>query len=199
MKFITDKSGAPLVKFSDAKYIHVLPVTKYQFERFVWQVAPSWCDYEALIPETSRVSTDAITPDNFPQAFLVNVNFEEVLSFFKWSGSRPAAVKEWDEACEKIFAKKELFKEAYVYMNKAFREGQKVDRRISKLLKKLCDFKIRRQDLNCKIGELACEFSKEPYGKIYLKQDDKSQGLVTGSPRRKARGNNFGFCGVMEQ
>jgi hypothetical protein len=130
---------------------------------------------------------------------LTNINFEESLSFLKWLEARPVSVKEWDDAHEKVFAKKELFKEAYVYVNKAFKEGQKVDRRISKLLKILCDLKIRRQDINCKIGELACEFPKDPYGKIYLKQESKGQALVTGAPIRKTRNDNFGLCGMVEE
>jgi hypothetical protein len=196
MEFVIDRSGAPLVKFSKQKYIHVLPVTKYQLERFIWQIASFWCDYEVFLKDTERITPQKITPENFPAVFVTNINFEEALIISKWLGARPPVIKEWDEAYEVPFERKSLFREALNFITKVKRR-QKVDKRIEILLDRLDDFGIQRKDLCLKIGEFACEFQREPYGRIYLKSENKNQALVTGSPSKKTRGENFGFCGVI--
>ena len=195
MEFIIDRSGAPAVKFSETKYIHILPVTKYQFERFIWKTSPSWCDYEKIIEDTGRVSPNGINRKNLSSAFLTNVNFEEALEFSKWLGVRLPTVKEWDEASDIVFREERLFENALKYMTE-IKEKQKIDRRILKLIDSLCKLGIKRKDLNNVIGELVCEFLAEPYGRIYLKYN-QGQALVTGSPSTKTRGNDFGFCGVV--
>lgn len=198
MEFIIDKSGAPLVKFSKEKYIHVFPVTKYQLERFVWQTASLWCDYEIFLKGGKRISPQAITRENFSDVFMTNINFEEALMISKWLGTRPAIVKEWDEACEGLFEQETLFEETLNFITKVKHEQKlKVDTRIEILMSRLNTLGIQRKDICLKIGEFACEFPGDPYGRLYLKSENKNQALITGSPSKKTRGENFGFCGVI--
>ncbi|MEW6620458.1 MAG: hypothetical protein AB1422_14175, partial [bacterium] len=96
-------------------------------------------------------------------------------------------------AYDTAFRDENLFEEALEYM----KTTQKIERRILKLLEGLCKIGIKRSDLGC--GELVSEFSQEPYGRIYLKYSNKEEALVTGSPSRKTRDKNFGFCWVLSE
>ncbi|ODS34709.1 MAG: hypothetical protein SCARUB_00145 [Candidatus Scalindua rubra] len=195
MEFMIDRSGAPAIKFSGTKYIYILPVTKYQFERFIWSTAPSWCDYEKIIEDTGRISPHEINIKNLSSAFLTNINFEEAQEICRWLCGRLPTVKEWDEVYEMVFSNYLLFDEALKYMTE-MKEKRKIDIRILKLLEHLHRLGIKRRDLNSSIGELVSEFPVEPYGRIYLKHNQE-QALITGSPSKKTRGNNFGLCCVL--
>lgn len=191
MEFRIDKTGALVVRFSIDKYIQVLPVTKYQFERFVWESAPS-LDYETML--TGRASPEEVTRENLPSAFMTNINFEEAQKSAQWFGARLPTVKEWEEAYDTAFRDENLFEEALEYMVR-LKTTHRIERRILKLLEGLCKLGIKRSELEC--GELVSEFSQEPYGRIYLKYSNNQQALVTGNPGRKTRDTNFGFCWVV--
>lgn len=197
MKFITDKSGAPAVRFSEGKFINVLPVTKYQFERFIWKSAPLWCDYKKMIEDSARISPVEVNKRNLSAAFMTNINFEEALEFSEYFGLRLPTVKEWDEVYDILF-REDLFKETLEYME-GINGKQKIDRRVWGLIKSLHSLGIKRSDLNSYFGELVCEFPVEPFGRIYLAYSNKRQVLVTGSPSTKTRDKNFGFCGVLSE
>jgi len=194
MEWTVDKSGALAVKFSEGKYIHVLPFTKYQFERFIWETAPSWCDYEKVIEETGRVSPHKIDRKNLSCAFLTNINFDEARKISNWLGARLPVIKEWKEAYECIFTDDRFFEKALKCMTEAMRHRNKIDRRIFKLLEALSSLGIKRWELG--IGELVSEFSAAPYGRIYLKLGKNQQAMVTGSSCEKTRHKSFGFCAV---
>lgn len=224
MEFIIDASGAPAVKLSEGKYIQILPVTRYQFERFIWKRMPSWCDYEKALEETGRISPDEVTEENFASAFMTNVNFDEALEFSQWLGGRLPTVREWDSAYDAVLCRDDLFKDAldYIYhraeqkskqttpipsllgMNKVrhkrtdeSKENARIDGRIVKLLEEFVKQGIKRTDLNdTVIGELVCEYPGPHYGRIYLKYINKNHALVTGNQARKTRNRDAGFCVV---
>lgn len=193
---IIDKSGAPAIKFSETKYIHLLPVTKYQFERFIWQASPSCCDYEKIIEDTGRISPDEINKKNLSSAFLTNINFEEALEFSTWLGARLPTDKEWEEAYNNVFKNSDLFKEIIEYFQSA--DKQQLDLRILKLIKSLINIKIMRNDLGNYLGELVSEFPISPYGRIYLKSNETTA-QVLGRPSRKMKDSDFGCCCVIEE
>ena len=225
MEFIIDASGAPAVKFSEGKYIQILPVTRYQFERFIWKRMPAWCEYEKSLEEVGRISPDEVTKENFASAFMTNINYDEALEFSQWLGGRLPTVREWDIAYDVVLCKGDLFRDAldYIYhragqkskqttpisslfgVNKGRHkrthestENTRIDRRIVKLLEEFVRQGIKRADLNdAVIGELVSEYPGPHYGRIYLKYTNKNQALVTGNQARKTRNRDAGFCVVV--
>ncbi len=196
MEFIIDKSGALSVKILKGKYINVLPLTKYQFERFIWETAPEWCDYNEIIKTTGRVTPTRVNKQNHLSALLSNINFDEALEISRWFGSRPPTAKEWDVAYDMAFGEVRLFKEALIYMEKA-KERSKLDIRMIRLIENMHSSGVKRKDLYNTVGELVCEYPLEPFGRIYLKRPD-DQLLVTGKPSTKTRDLKFVYCGIVE-
>ncbi len=222
MDFILDNSGAPMVQFSEKMYICVLPVTKYQFERYIWKTAPAWCDYEMVIKKTGRVSPSKVTSHNLSQAFLTKINFEEALKISAWLGGRPPTEEEWDEAYKGVFSKDDLLEEAFRFLeigeplhnrnNCGTFSGEKrhVDRRFIEFLRKLISLEVQRKNLNDRninnndVGELVSEYpisgdSIEPYdGMIFLKYPGRRV-RVTGRPILSMRNRTYGCGYVIER
>jgi hypothetical protein len=192
MEFIIDYSGAPAVRFSKNKYISVLPVTKYQFERIIWNTASCWQEYKRLLEISGRVAPHEINIGNLSSVFITGISFDEGMSYAKCMDGRLPTGKEWESAYE-FFQDTELFSNALNFLIQS--SSRKIDKRLITLLKQLVNIGIIRTEFY-NIKEITPEFSKRPYGIIYTKSLQNRTALVTGQPAREVRRNDFGFCVV---
>ncbi len=196
-EIIVDRTGAPLIRFSERKYISVLPVTKYQFERYIGDTAPEWCDYDALVAETGRVSPVNLTKELVSQAFVTNINFEEALDVAEWLGGRPCSVAEWDEVYDVFWKQDELFEKTLTLLNSE--DDKQVDRRWIVLLEALKKFGISRAGLNELVEELVSECFGKSYGRISLKHRQGETARVPGSPDTETKNLHCGFSYIVEK
>jgi len=103
MPFSCDRTGFPLVWVEEAGLeVHLLPVTKVQFERFMadcnTEFGDRWYDEVlALDPKVARVSHRFFTEENREGLFLTGILPEEALSFARWMGGGYdiPTVEEW--------------------------------------------------------------------------------------------------------
>lgn len=111
LDFILDPLGFPMIKL-DKKgfFIHLLPVTRCQFERFISRTekqgyGDSW--YEVIESLNHRVSPAKINPDNYEGTFISGVTPAEALDFISLLGKNYdlPTVEEWREAY--LFLRKE--------------------------------------------------------------------------------------------
>lgn len=104
LNFILDLSGFPMVKLEKKGfYIHLLPVTRYQFERFICSsgkkgYGDSW--YETIESLNHRVSPAKIDSSNYEGAFISGVTPAEAMDFIGMMGANYdlPTVEEWREA-----------------------------------------------------------------------------------------------------
>jgi len=108
MSLIYDKTGFPLVEVEinvETKkklFVHVLPVTKIQFEKFMSDSnIPDFNDevYEGLLKLNPRVSYRKFTKENYWNLFVTGVFPEEAVKFAEYLGDdyRIPSVEEWCE------------------------------------------------------------------------------------------------------
>jgi hypothetical protein len=98
---IADRAGFPLV-WIDAigAYMHWLPVTKLQFERFIaTQAAPGFDDgwYERVLDLNPRAAVAQLAPENYWRALITGVRPEEARQFAAWCGEEYAVptLEDW--------------------------------------------------------------------------------------------------------
>jgi len=99
MFFSYDKTGFPLIPlFRTELEVHMLPVTKIQFERFLAESHNLGDDsYKEALKLNPSVSHKQFTPDNREQLFVTGILPEEALSFARWMGNEfdLPTVEEW--------------------------------------------------------------------------------------------------------
>lgn len=99
MQFSYDRTGFPLIPLIRIGLeVHLLPVTKIQFERFMAEpndFGDSW--YEELLVLNPRQSYRRFTEENREQLFLTGILPEEALTFARWLGKgfTLPTVEEW--------------------------------------------------------------------------------------------------------
>lgn len=101
MKFVIEIDKFPLIKFDKDKYAHIFPVTKYQFERYIWESAPN-INYNEIIEANPRISPNEANEGNLDLMFLTNLTFEEARGFAEWVGGRLPTKNELDSLNEYI-------------------------------------------------------------------------------------------------
>jgi formylglycine-generating enzyme required for sulfatase activity len=70
-------------------YIHVLPVTKIQFEYFLCDCEESWCDsefYLKMLGKNPRESAGQLTSENYCRAFATGISPDASQAFTRWLG-----------------------------------------------------------------------------------------------------------------
>lgn len=104
LNFILDPSGFPMVKLDKQNFfIHLLPVTRYQFERFICaSPKKEYGDsrYEAIETMNPRVTPAKIDSSNYEGVFISGITPEEALDFlnFQGEGFDLPKVEEWQDA-----------------------------------------------------------------------------------------------------
>jgi len=197
-EFIIDDSGGVAVKFEKHKYIQVIPVTKYQFERFIWQTGSCWDDYNQAIKDLSRISPQQLNKQKIINLFARNICFEDAQRFCKHFKARIPTKEELDRAYKSIFQYNILFQEVLSYI-RSQRHKKDSDARIIKIIEAFVKIRIIRKGFGtlAGIGELVSEFSDEPYGRIYARLNNEF-GLVTGNPSTKSKDPMFVFSCIIE-
>ena len=87
MNLIAGKDRFPMLQFENKKYTHIVPVTKYQFERFIWETSPG-LNYDAMIEKNSRISPHELNINNGHNLFINQLSFDQALIFARWMGGR---------------------------------------------------------------------------------------------------------------
>src|SRR3989339_521021 len=101
MECIIGKDKFTLIKFEDNKYAHIFPVTKYQFERYIWEKAPD-INYDEILKAKPRIAPEKVSKKNLKQLFLTGLTFKEAMGFAEWSGGRLPSKKELDRLEEYV-------------------------------------------------------------------------------------------------
>ena len=97
-----DPSGFPLIAVAESGLeVHLLPVTKVQFERFLAEpnaFGDTW--YEQILPGNPRIPPHGLTTENREGLFLSGVLPGEALAFARWLGEDYdlPPVQEWRAA-----------------------------------------------------------------------------------------------------
>lgn len=196
MDFIVDRTGAPLVHIGSQRYISVLPVTKYQFERYIWSCAPEALDYQTIVEKTGRVSPTQINKNNVLSAFMTFINFSESIHFCDWLKARLPTCNEWNTAFDMVFSNDNLFDDVFDLLQHSEHLNM-IDIRLWKLIEVLKQLDIKRWTL--KIQEIVPEFATEPYGRLFIRQGKNLQAHVTGNPPQSQKSTLFGFCYLIEK
>lgn len=88
MQFSCDRTGFPLIAIPAARVaVHLLPVTKVQFEYFLAEPNPygdTW--YEEVLALNPRIAYCHCTAETQEQLFLTGILPEETLAFARWMG-----------------------------------------------------------------------------------------------------------------
>lgn len=106
----TDPAGFPMVWIEEiGAFIHWLPVTKIQFEKFMASTAdPRFDDawYRQVLALNPRVAIPEIDPKNYWNAILTGLLPEEALRFAAWCGEGYSipTLKEWQTAYAALVA-----------------------------------------------------------------------------------------------
>lgn len=111
MQLYFDKTGFPVIYVSEFQ-VHLLPITKVQFERFLAEnlsFGDIW--YEEVLSINPRVSYRNFTSENREGIFITGILPSEIDFFIKWMGNnfRLPTLREW----RKIY---------YELKNKPFKE-----------------------------------------------------------------------------
>jgi formylglycine-generating enzyme required for sulfatase activity len=72
-------------------YIHLLPVTKIQYEYYLWDTPNSGLDqgwYDLVTKDNKRISPQAVTKDNYWQLFMTAILPSEAEQFSQWASSQ---------------------------------------------------------------------------------------------------------------
>ncbi|MCX7833207.1 MAG: hypothetical protein N2490_03240 [Ignavibacteria bacterium] len=88
MKFIVGKDKFPFIEVNNGIYLQILPVTKYQFERYLLENRPSSIDYNQLLnqllKDNPRISPSEIRKEGITKMLITHLNFSEVVEYAKW-------------------------------------------------------------------------------------------------------------------
>ena len=89
---VLDRTNFPMLWVESLKaYIHLLPVTKIQYEYYLWDAPNPGLDqkwYDRVTAENKRISPHAITRDNYWQIFIGAILPSEAQHFAKWSDAQ---------------------------------------------------------------------------------------------------------------
>jgi hypothetical protein len=92
-----DRCGAPLVELPSGRFIHLLPISIYTVERWIWSTAPEDRSALALVP-SSRPRPNDLRSEDLPGVLASGFSFELGTAIARWLGGRPATESEWDQA-----------------------------------------------------------------------------------------------------
>ena len=94
---VLDRANFPMIWVVELDaYIHLLPVTKIQFEFYLWDAPNPGLDqtwYNEVTKENPRISPSHVSKDNYWQLFMGSLLPSEALNFADWckAESPPAA------------------------------------------------------------------------------------------------------------
>lgn len=84
MKFIIGKDKFPLIEIKENIYLHIFPVTKYQFERFLWNVSPKSINYKEILKDSPRIPPYDLKNKKLNNLFITQISFEEANQYAQW-------------------------------------------------------------------------------------------------------------------
>lgn len=186
MEFIVGIDKFPLVRVEANKYAHIFPVTKYQFERYIWEKAPN-INYEMMIQKNERIPPDEINMRNLDQLFITGISFNEAFLFAKWLGGRLPSIRELERLTAHLSGIKirELFEKTS--------KEKSLDERWFAILNKLCISTIADLFKNIRMEELCSKDAYVPEGEIYLRRVNGSHCSPLVGERPPDVQGEFGF------
>lgn len=189
MKFKIGRDKFPLIEFEESKYAHVFPVTKYQFERYIWETA-SDVDYDELIKANPRISPDALDNKKLKQLFMTGLSFTEASNFAKWMGGRLPAKGELDKFGSYI-SRAEIGKIRY-YLSEHLKKEASIDKRFLTILTVFENMNIEDVRYFTQIGEFCREYISID-GRIYIKRLNGSYSEIVGDDPPGVKNKDYGF------
>lgn len=181
-----DRCGAPLTRLSDGLWIHVLPVTVYHVERWIWTSGPDSEDMRGLLQEKRPTPEEASEPWAL---WALGVGCGTATAMSRWLGGRLPTLREWREAAHTAWTPLNLREAA---------DGG--DDRIRRLVRRLSPLKggSRSSLLAPDFGELVTESIGGSTGAMHLMRPFGADSLIPGDGRRNVCLPHAGFCCVFE-
>lgn len=84
MNLLVGKDKFPMIEVRRNIYLHILPITKFQFERYLWSNKQTFLDYNKLLSASPRISFKELRLKNLKDLFITHITFEEALEYAKW-------------------------------------------------------------------------------------------------------------------
>jgi hypothetical protein len=166
-KYVIWKDKAPFVRLDENRYIHLFPVTKYQFERYLWSAAPKNIDYNKMLKIDPRISPHEMTKKNMQNIFTIGLSLSEAVEYANWVGGRLPSINE-AETIEGVIASITMAEVLEFTKN-----ARKLDLRLRSLVAKLEDDYIDLREFFCYVN------LKEMYtGSVHINSDGPFQGKV---------------------
>lgn len=92
--WLCDPAGFPMLRLPNRSYfVHWYPVTKIQFEHFLWAAdAPEITQdlYESILAGNPRISPKEIEPHNYWRMFITGLQMDEIDRYRRWCNSLSA-------------------------------------------------------------------------------------------------------------
>lgn len=189
MEFIICVDKFPLIKFDSNKYTHIFPITKYQFERYIWETTPN-IDYDKIIAENPRIPPDEISSKNLKHLFITNITFREASEFANWIGGRLPAKGELDKL-DSYISRVEIGEISY-YLFKHLKNEASIDRRFLTILDVIKNMNIKNIRYFTQIGEFCREYISID-GRIYIKRLNGSYSEIVGDDPSGVKKKDYGF------
>jgi len=189
MEFIIGKDKFPLIKFEDNNYAHIFPITKYQFERYIWETEPD-INYDEMLNTNPRISPHEVNKKNMKHLFITHISFRDAIAYCAWAGGRLPTISEKTAICEAL---KKISKNQLV----EFCNKNDVDKRLLSLVSN----EIKNLNVCSELFiELPMSFDGN-YGDIKVgKLFEETMCLITGTKEDKlSHKGNFGFRIVIEE
>jgi hypothetical protein len=198
MKMIIGKDKFPLIQLNNDKFMHVVPITKMQFERYIWETAPEDVDYEKIISDDPRITPYAINVHNVSQLFVKGLSVSQVNGYLNWIGGRLPTKQELGEAYKLL---EDLKIESIQKAAEAESQVYEIDKRFGFIINALCVQGFTGQKgifktIQKNLPELSVRDASLPNGEMFQSSpEERTFYRLTGNLTAT---NGFGFRVVLK-
>lgn len=187
-----DRCGAPLLQIGGGTLMHVLPVTVYHVERYVWAGKAAGLDWERVLP-SERPRPPFGDDEDLDGLWARHLTVGQADDIARWLGGRLPMRSEWQRAVN-------LWNDRWS-LSSRLRPCPRSDERLRQLVSVLVRRRVARRSalLPPSFGEFAVEFSHGSHGRVSVMSTSGADGVVTPSSHATFLDDSVGFCCVFDE